>query len=217
MFSLVIDTSTEKGCMAFFDGHDVLFMGHLPMGLNNSKYLLPEIERGFKFLGKKAQDLDFVGVGIGPGSYTGIRVGVMVAKALVFAIQKPLITFCSLKAFIPSQEGPFAAILDAKIGGVYILKSTTDLPQLISLNELQSSLSEIQILATPQMGVLRKKIEDLYPNSLWLWEEKDPDMLFLCKMIATKYERGEFTDEKRVDILYLRKTQAEIEKDRASN
>ena len=122
MLSLIIDTSTERGCAVFFDGHEILFQGNFPFGLNNSKYLLPEIERGFKILGRSPDDLDCVAVGIGPGSYTGIRVGVMVAKTLVFALNKPLITFCSLEAFLPAQKVPYAVILDAKIGGAYVWK-----------------------------------------------------------------------------------------------
>lgn len=215
MFSLIIDTSTEKGCLAFFDGQQVLFQGQFPFGLNHSKYLLSEMDRGLKNLGRSAQELDYIAVGIGPGSYTGMRVGVITAKSLVFALNKPLVTFCSLEAFLPKQKGTFAAILDAKIGGAYVLKDKDKQPQIISLSNLGAYLSDVKILVTPNMSVIKKKVEELYPKNSWVWEEGDPQPLHLCQLSAEKFARGDYSDGKHVELLYLRKTQAELELRRA--
>lgn len=214
MLSLIIDTSTERECAAFFDGHEILFQGLFPFGLNSSKYLLPEIERGFNTLGKTAHDLDYVAVGIGPGSYTGIRVGAMVAKTLVYAVKKPLVTFCSLEAFLPSKTGSFAVLLDAKIGGAYVMKGVKGKapqePKILPLNDLGEYLSDVKILVTPNMSVIKQKIEDLYPDNTWIWEEKSPDILHLGHLTSDKFAKGDYSDN--VELLYLRKTQAEMEK-----
>jgi tRNA threonylcarbamoyladenosine biosynthesis protein TsaB len=213
MFSLVIDTCTERGCAAFYDGNQVLFQGQFPFGLNNSKYLLPEIDRGFKTLGKSVDDLDYVAVGVGPGSYTGIRVGVITAKTIAFAAQKPLVTFCSLEAFQPTQEGSFAAILDAKIGGAYVLKRKENSPRIMPLNDLAQYLQDVRILVTPNAAVIKKKIDDLYQKNSWIWEEVDPNALHLCQLSAQRFAERDVTDSRQVELLYLRKTQAEIEKE----
>lgn len=220
MFSLVIDTSTERGFAAFFNGHEAVFQGHFPFGLNNSKYLLPEIDRGFKTLGRTPQELDYIAVGIGPGSYTGIRVGVITAKTLVFALKKPLVAFCSLEAFIPSKEGSYAIILDAKIGGAYVLKGiahdkdfkTEEHPQIVPLSDLGAYLSDVDILVSPNMSVIKPKIEDLYPERAWVWEEWEPHALHLNHLTAAKFAKGEYSDGSHLELLYLRKTQAEIER-----
>lgn len=210
MLSLLMDTSTERGCLAFFEGQKAVFEGDLPYGLNSSKYLLPEIERGFKILGKKPQDLQYISVGIGPGSYTGIRVGVMVAKTLVFALKKKLVTFCSLEAFLPSEEKSFAVILDAKIGGAYVMKGKNI--QIFPLSELGAYLNDVDILISPNIKPIRQRIEDLYPHRPWIWEETKPNISHLSLLTAEKFARGEYSDGRALDILYLRKTQAEIEK-----
>src|SRR5262249_52696695 len=119
---LIIETSTEQGCAAIVANGKVTFLAQIPTGLQNSTYLLPEIQRGLQLLDMDPQQLHSIAVGIGPGSYTGIRVGAIVAKTLSFALKKPLIGICSLKCFTPTLEGYFAVLIDAKIGGVYVLK-----------------------------------------------------------------------------------------------
>lgn len=222
MFSLIIDTSTERGCIAFFQENQLVFEKHFPFGLNNSKYLVPCIEEGLQSLERKPQELDYISVGVGPGSYTGIRIGVITAKTMVFALSKPLITFCSLAAFLPKQKGTFAVILDAKIGGAYVLRGKKvmerhieieNFPQIIALNELPAHLSSTEVLVTPHMSVIKKKLEDLCPEQSWCWEEAMPDPIRLHTLSAAKFNLQQFADPFQTEILYLRKTQAEIEKE----
>lgn len=214
MFSLIIETSTERGCVAFYDGQDVIFQEHFPFGLNNSKFLLPEIARGFKMIGKSPQEIDYIAVGIGPGSYTGIRIGAITAKTLAFALKKPLVTFCSLEAFKSSQkEKAFAVIVDAKISGVYMMAGQEP-AQIVPLNDLGVYLRNVSVLVTPNQSVIKPKIEGLYPDHHWVWEESLPNVLHLSQLAAAKFEEGDFSDGRHIDLLYLRKTQAEIEKEK---
>lgn len=222
MRSLIIDTSTERGCAAFFEDQKKHFACELPSGLNNSKYLLPEIHRALKSLNWSLQDLDFIAVGVGPGSYTGIRVGVMVAKSMAFALKKPLVSFCSLEGFLPSQDGPFAAIIDARIGGAYLLKGVASKgggkfegkAQIVELHQLEHLLKDVKYLVTPQASLIKKKLNELYPEREWIWEEKDPNLFYLNDLATSKYVKGEFGDGRHVELLYLRKTQAELEKEK---
>lgn len=214
MLSLLMDTSTERGCLAFFEREEMIFQGQLPYGLNNSKYLLPEIERGFKTLGKTPQDLNYVSLGIGPGSYTGIRVAAMVAKTLVFALKKPLITFCSMESFLPSKEGSFAVILDAKIGGAYVMKGQPPAnPEIMALNELGDYLKDVHILVSPNISRIRPKLEEFYPLHSWIWEETEVNLAHLGSLTYTKFKKGDYSDGRELKLLYLRKTQAEMEKE----
>lgn len=67
-----------------------------------------------------------IAVGIGPGTFTGTRIGVMFAKALGAALKLPVQGFCSLKRLPPPQIGAFQAISDAKSRGFYTLKGHFD-------------------------------------------------------------------------------------------
>ncbi len=106
MLTLLIETSTERGLIALFDETTALFQVDLPFGYNNSKYLLPMLKQELKESSHTLDQIALVAVGIGPGSYTGIRIGATVAKTLSFAQKLPLIGICSLEGFIPNRDGP---------------------------------------------------------------------------------------------------------------
>jgi len=118
---LIFDTATEASMVAIMEGDAILYHVDLPRGLRNSHLLVSKIEEGFLKTDLVPEDLQMIVVGVGPGSYTGVRVGVMVAKTLSLAWKKPLVGVPTLKGFWPQSPGPFAAMLDAKSGGVYCL------------------------------------------------------------------------------------------------
>ncbi|MFC2049098.1 tRNA (adenosine(37)-N6)-threonylcarbamoyltransferase complex dimerization subunit type 1 TsaB [Chlamydiota bacterium] len=119
--TLIIDTSTDKSLVVFARGIDVLLKILLPPGAQSSRHLMGAIVEGMTQLGLTPSDLQAIAVGVGPGSYTGIRVGVAAAKGLAFPRSLPLVGFCSLAGFVTPQEGRFASLIDARIGGAYIL------------------------------------------------------------------------------------------------
>src|SRR5262245_20076905 len=126
MLGLALDTSTEKGCFAIIDGEQTLIAVELPFGLQSSHFLLPELEAAMKKIGIGATALQYVACGVGPGSYTGIRVGVTAAKGIAFACRIPLVGICTLDAFVPKAPTPYAVVIDAKMGGVYVQTGTRD-------------------------------------------------------------------------------------------
>jgi tRNA threonylcarbamoyladenosine biosynthesis protein TsaB len=220
MNGLLIESSTERGMIAIFDGLKILFHQEMPPGITSSQHLLPAIDALMKKFPLQWKDFQYIATGIGPGSYTGIRVAVTIAKTLAFARQLPLIGIPSLYTFTPSREGAFAALIDAKLGGAYIITGSKQgdtvqyesPPELIELTKLKDSLSPVKTVVTPYAPRLQEKIKDLYPTLTWAWEEKGPDPLQMGKLARQKFEQKEFTLDGQLQILYLRKTQAEIEK-----
>ncbi len=99
---LNIDTSGDKGTLAI--GKNGICLQHIdnyePM--QHASFLQPGIVQLLKDCNMQASELDAIAVSNGPGSYTGLRVGLASAKGLCFAWQKPLITISSLRVMATS-------------------------------------------------------------------------------------------------------------------
>lgn len=189
MFTLIIDTSTEKSLIAFTQG-DQLLLNYFLSGAQSSRYLMATVETGFKQLNLSPQNLEAVAVSVGPGSYTGTRVGVAVAKGLSFPRSLPLIGFYSLEGFISEKEGIFASLIDAKLGGGYVLLqqrkgkvvSLLSSPQLISKDKLDFHLKGCNEIVGPH--------------------NTSPAPQHIASLVAQKIVRKEYRAD--LDILYLR-------------
>ena len=208
IYGLLIETGTERGLVALTDGVKVLEAIELPFGYQNSKNLLPAMDALLKSRQLSPSQLKYIAAGIGPGSYTGLRVGIAAAKGLSFACQLPLIPISTLETFRSRTED--VVLIDAKIGGAYILLEEGG-PQVLPLEEID--LKKGTHIVTPNANVLRKKWEKLYPELELVWEEKGPDPHVMAKLAWDKWNRKEYSLDGVVEILYLRKTQAEMERD----
>lgn len=218
--ALFIETSTERAIVGFVKDGTVLYKNELPIGLNNSKYLAPAVEEGLQALGLILADAAYIGVGIGPGSYTGLRVGAMLAKSLAYAANIPLVGVCTLQCFAPLSDGPFAVMIDAKISGAYFIsgfKSGLKIiyerdPQVLPLENIDSLLKDKMLILTPQDKVLREKLKDI--DTQVRWEQAYPDLLQMARLAEQNLARGFVSKDGALELMYLRKTQAELEKER---
>lgn len=190
MITLILDTSTPKSLVAFAEGERVLLKELLPAGGRSSSVLMKIIEEGFKHLHLEPSDLEAIAVAQGPGSYTGMRVGAAAAKGLAFPRALPLIGFCTLEGFIAEGDGLFASLIDARIGGSYLL--------------LQKRLgNEIDLLSEPQL-IPNEKLEcflENYPTRVGPHMcYPDPD--HLARLAAQRLKNGLFSRD--LELLYLR-------------
>jgi len=123
MLVLGIETSTPVCGIALVENDVVCAHYTLDMGVHHSKHLFPMIERVLSDRGVGLADLDGVAVASGPGSFTGLRIGMASAKSLCFATDLPLIGVSTLAgmAFVQAGEGvPVCAMLDARRDQVYM-------------------------------------------------------------------------------------------------
>jgi tRNA threonylcarbamoyladenosine biosynthesis protein TsaB len=221
MYTLIIETSTEQGVVAILKREKLIQASYLPFGYNQSNHLLPHIQNLFRENNLTPQQIDLIGVGIGPGSYTGIRIGAAVAKTLAYACRKPLVGISSLEAFLPEQYGPFGTIIDAKIGGCYLIQGVWDgkkaaynaPPRVIPLEQLPETLPAGTVLATPYAQNLKAKIDKIHPHVYPHWIETPPCPLHLGLHALEKYHQGDIVNfDGQLELLYLRETEAEREK-----
>lgn len=221
MFTLLIETATERGMTALLRNDEILFHAPFPFGYQNTRNLLPEIAKGLKVSGLKAKDLSFIAVGIGPGSYTGMRVGAMAAKSFAFASGIPLVGVCTLQTLIPAQEGSFTVLLDARIGGAYAIQGSMSRscatyqsePQLIPIDRLENLLQNNDTIITTHALELKHKLAPRWPNLHWV--ETGPDPKQMHSVAFKKFLQQDYSVDGRLELLYLRKTQAEIERNAA--
>lgn len=111
---LAFDTSTEVCSVAVFKGKRLLAHTDYHVPKAHARILIPLIDRLLKGLELQPAELDAIAVCKGPGSYTGLRVGVSSAKGLCLALNKALLSFDTLEA-LALQVQDLAKALGAKI------------------------------------------------------------------------------------------------------
>jgi tRNA threonylcarbamoyladenosine biosynthesis protein TsaB len=108
---LHIDTSLEVATLALSQEDRLLGAASNKLQNDHASWIHTAIEQLLKDANKEIQALDAVAVTIGPGSYTGLRVGLATAKGLCYALQKPLITIPTLELIASSLKVPAQALI----------------------------------------------------------------------------------------------------------
>ena len=117
MLVLAIDSSTLLGSVAWFNSQDGAFAEcTTPARPGHAETLLKRIETVLSFGGYGAADLALIAFGRGPGTFTGLRIGLASAKGLAIGGGAPIIGISSLEAlaFSTRLEGLVACVIDAK-------------------------------------------------------------------------------------------------------
>jgi len=123
---LAIDTSCGAASVAAFEGatRETLSSGVMPMRIGHAEALAPLAERVMAEVDGGFASLDAIAVTIGPGSFTGIRIGLALARAFGVALDRPVIGVSTLAAFAAplladARPGIIVAAIDARHGAVY--------------------------------------------------------------------------------------------------
>jgi len=118
---LAIDTTTRFLCLGL-SGKGRIYECRLEMGRLLSSLLVPTIEKAIESARWKIKDLDYLAVGLGPGSFTGLRIGLATIKGLAWALNKPVVGIPTLDIISRNASGlkqRIAVAIDAKRGLVY--------------------------------------------------------------------------------------------------
>jgi len=119
---LGIETSTKVCSVAISEGNTLLAIKEEGGAYSHSEKLTVFIEAVLRKANKSLKDLDAIAVSKGPGSYTGLRIGVSAAKGLCYALDIPLIAISTLQAMaigVKSNDCLFAPMIDARRMEVY--------------------------------------------------------------------------------------------------
>ena len=188
---LVIDSASKFLYIALYEGLECLGKYYREGNNDHSVKLMSEIEKIFISNNLKVKDLDEIIVGIGPGSYTGLRIGVVVAKMFAWNDNIPVKTVSSLAMFASSSsfEGLILPEIDARRGnsflGLYKKTGKTlvlvDKEKLVNLENYKESIKEsyeivskgepnIEVILNSDVLSLVEDIHGLNPNYLRITE-----------------------------------------------
>ncbi|MDE2361649.1 MAG: tRNA (adenosine(37)-N6)-threonylcarbamoyltransferase complex dimerization subunit type 1 TsaB [Hyphomicrobiales bacterium] len=124
---LALDTALAAASACVFDGAsgEMLASETLPMNRGQDQAILPLIDRVVRASGQGSSTLDRVAVTVGPGSFTGIRIGISAARAIGLALDAPVVGVSTLAAYaaplvLEKSEGVVAAGIDARHGRVFV-------------------------------------------------------------------------------------------------
>jgi tRNA threonylcarbamoyl adenosine modification protein YeaZ len=136
------------------------------MAKGQAERLMPLIAEVLEAGGAAPRDLDAIGVGIGPGNFTGVRIAVSAARGLALALGIPAVGVSRLEALAFGLPRPLAVVEDARRGEVYVqafdapgadaplLLNLTDLPHVLTSPRVTGSGAALAADAVPGLDVL---------------------------------------------------------------
>lgn len=212
---LNIDTSTSICSVALAKDGGIIAIKENNEGLNHSVLLGSYIDNILKENGTDAHQLDAVAVSMGPGSYTGLRIGVSIAKGLCFGADIPLIAIPTLQALALSvsskiQENAwYCPMIDARRMEVYTAffdrnnRTMTDTKaEIIDDNSFATILSEHKVYF---FGNGSSKIKGTLssPNAYYI-EKAETSAAHLVPLAEKLFEQKKFADVAYFEPFYLK-------------
>lgn len=144
MLLLSMDTASTTLSLALSDGKNVLASFEEKMIRGQAERLIPEIQALFEKAGREVKDLSAVAVGVGPGSFTGVRVALSAARGFALALEIPVWGVSSLESYAYGAGADVFVALDTKRGDFYAAGYDAKLNEVFSARVM--TMEEIKIL-----------------------------------------------------------------------
>ncbi|NQX77778.1 tRNA (adenosine(37)-N6)-threonylcarbamoyltransferase complex dimerization subunit type 1 TsaB [Gilvibacter sp.] len=210
---LALETATTNCSVAVVDSKgEVLVKEDYGSKYSHGEKLHVYIDEILKEAGLTQNDLDAIAVSAGPGSYTGLRIGVSAAKGLCFALDIPLITVGTLESLVrqlSADQGYLIPMLDARRMEAYTAvydHSHQELvpmqPQILDAESFSDYLSKGPVTF---IGTANEKFSEVctHENARFV-NEKLPSAKELIALAQAKYEAGDFADLAYFEPDYLK-------------
>lgn len=189
MTTLVIDTATSRTSVGLFDGAVPLFAGRHDGATEHGEALPRLVEGALEVAAGAGKEISQVVVGMGPGPFTGLRVGITFAEVFARSREIPLVGICSLDGVVNGVSGEYIVATDARRKELYWAKFDSGR----RVSEPQVSLPEdVKALGLPVYGEGAQKygfaadIDLIYPHPLIMlaaleWAEGVHEPMYLRK------------------------------------
>ena len=212
-YILNIETSTTNCSVCLsFEGETLVLKEDYDNNYSHAERLHVYIDEVLKQADIKSSQLDAIAVSKGPGSYTGLRIGVSAAKGLCFALGKPLIAISTLEALthqVKTKEGIIIPMLDARRLEVYSavfdngynrLRETQ--AQVLNEDSFKSYLEESKVTFIGN-GVLKTKELINHKNAIFI-DGKLPSANEMSQLAYGKYKKNDIEDVAYFEPYYLK-------------
>ncbi|MGD2091763.1 MAG: tRNA (adenosine(37)-N6)-threonylcarbamoyltransferase complex dimerization subunit type 1 TsaB [Candidatus Aminicenantes bacterium] len=221
---LSLDTTSKSASISVAKGEAIQLEYNFTTRDELSVSLIPSLEFVLNSAGLKLTDIDVFGIGIGPGLFTGIRVGLATLKGLLMAEPKPVVPVVTLEALAYKYIEPeftIVSLMDARRNQVYMAAyhfsrsqkqmEPVILPRLLSIHQLKERLKPLDDVNFVGSGaeVHKTFIKENFKQSkvcqrsFFLASE-------ICKITYHAYLKKEYiTDLQQLKPLYIRKPDAE--------
>ncbi|MGB8656768.1 MAG: tRNA (adenosine(37)-N6)-threonylcarbamoyltransferase complex dimerization subunit type 1 TsaB [Candidatus Zixiibacteriota bacterium] len=218
-----VDTSTMTAAVGIVERDEILVDLKFDVKITYSEVLLSTIDLALRTAGMTVDQLDGFAVSIGPGSFTGLRIGLSTVKGLCFATGKPLASVCSLDALASLSlysRYPVAPLLDAKKGQVYAAIYDTGAGDVkreseylvTEIEELAGRISKETLFVGPGARLYQKKLTDLLGAEAFfaLNEQSLPSGASVARMGGKRLTLGQTENITNLEPFYIRMSEAEL-------
>jgi tRNA threonylcarbamoyl adenosine modification protein YeaZ len=206
---LTFDTATPRVAVALHDGSDVVAELEAERAMKHGEQLAPLVDAVMRQVGVVRQDLTAIGVGVGPGPFTGLRVGLVTARTLAFVLEIPVYGVCTLDVLAVEAvdtgavDRDFVVATDARRKEVYLASYDADGARLDGpvVDKPAELATDVPVVGE---GAL------LYPEAFPLAVgPQRPSAGWLARVVTE--ERAELLDP---EPMYLRRPDAEVTRSR---
>ena len=223
---LALETATLVSGVALATESALLAEWKLETAKTHSELLLPHVELLLQAAQVEKQQLKAVAVSLGPGSFTGLRIGLATAKALAYALRSPLIGVPTLEALAYNCPAPgvlLSPFLDAQKGNVYqgryrvengrVLE--TQPPRVVAF---RTALEELAAAGEPAMA-LGEGVAWLQQPEYELWQEAlvptplsvaMPRAASVAALAWQRLHQGNSDEAMTLEPMYIRRSEAEV-------
>ncbi|MEZ4782283.1 MAG: tRNA (adenosine(37)-N6)-threonylcarbamoyltransferase complex dimerization subunit type 1 TsaB [Flavobacteriaceae bacterium] len=212
-YILNIETSTTNCSVSLsFEGETLVLKEDYDNNYSHAERLHVYIDEVLKQAKIKPSQLDAIAVSKGPGSYTGLRIGVSAAKGLCFALGKPLIAISTLEALahqVKTDEGIIIPMLDARRLEVYsavfdssYIRLRETQAQVLNEDSFKAFLDEGKVTFIGN-GVAKTKELIIHNNAVFI-DGKLPSADQMSQLAYNKYKKNDIEDVAYFEPYYLK-------------
>ncbi|OLS03483.1 tRNA (adenosine(37)-N6)-threonylcarbamoyltransferase complex dimerization subunit type 1 TsaB [Tissierella creatinophila] len=223
---LGIDTSTKVATIAVIDEEKVIGEYSLSKDMSHSEKLIPMVKEVLDNIELKIGDIDLFAVGLGPGSFTGLRIGVATVKSFAHLFDKPIVGVSTLEALAHNMylnNSIIMPMLDARRDRVYTALyrfedskiEEIESSQILEIENIKEKLETYSSIIVNGEGslVYREEIKKALGKKVKFASsgQNMPRGVSICELALEKYHEGKRDDLFTLTPDYIRPSQAERE------
>ena len=221
---LAIETSGSNCSVAIATEDKIIANFSCNTGTTHSQNLMPMIDQALKFANLELNDIDIFSCSVGPGSFTGLRIGIASVKGMALSLNKKVISVSSLLGLaynIGYFDGIIASVIDARNNNVYsALYTYSEKPKMIGeyisdsidvlIEKLKTHNSKILFVGDGAISYKERFISEFGDKAYFApYHLNYQSAVSVAKASIDKANNGEYNDYNTIHPLYLKKSQAE--------